>query len=113
ANGVTGWVQVSAMAISGNIKDLPVVAAPTLTPTKRPTLTFTPSPTPTFTQTPSVTPSPTPNPTTTMAALTQTAEAQNLTQVACTLDYATDMELVSPAGMPKNNDNIYVLPVNT
>ena len=48
-----------------------------------------------------------------MAALTQTAEAQNLTQTACTLDYATDMELVSPAGMPKNSDNLYILPVNT
>jgi hypothetical protein len=114
SNGLQGWVKVSAMDVYGDITDtLPVVAAPTLTPTKQPTLTFTPTPSPTLTLTPTATPSATSNPTTTMAALTQTAQAQNLTQVACTLDYAADIELVSPAGKPKNSDNLYILPVNT
>ncbi len=113
SNGLAGWVKVSAMDVYGDTVHLPVVAAPTLTPTKQPTLTFTPTPSPTLTLTPTATPSATSNPTTTMAALTQTAEVQNMTQAACILDYATDMELVSPEGKPKNSDGLYILPVNT
>jgi hypothetical protein len=114
SNGLQGWVKVSAMEdVYGDIANLPTVAAPTLTPTKRPTLTFTPTLTPTLTLTPTATPSATTNPTTTMAALTATAEAQNQTQAACILDYAADMELISPEGKPKNADGLYILPVNT
>jgi hypothetical protein len=66
-----------------------------------------------LTLTPTATPTATANPAKTVIALTETAEAQNATQAACTLDYATDIELVSPAGKPKNSDNLYILPVNT
>jgi hypothetical protein len=66
-----------------------------------------------LTLTPTDTPTATANPAKTVIALTETAEVQNATQAACTLDYATDIELVSPAGKPKNSDNLYILPVNT
>lgn len=113
SNGLEGWVKVSALDVYGDVDTLQVVAAPTLTPTKPPTLTLTPTLTPTLTLTLTPTPSPTPNPAKTGVALTETAAAQNATQVACTLDYATEIELVSPAGMPKNSNNLYILPVNT
>ncbi len=113
SNGLQGWVKVSAMEFYGDVESVPVVEAPTLTPTKRPTFTFTPSLTPTLTFTPTATPTATTNPTTTIVALTQTAAAQNATQAACNLDYASDITLVDPPNIRKNSDGLYVLSVNT
>jgi hypothetical protein len=114
SNGLQGWVKVSAMDdVYGDVDTLPIVEAPTLTPTKQPTLTFTPSPTPTLTFTPTATPTATTNPTTTIVALTQTAAALNETQAACKLDYAADITLVEPQRYSKKIDGLYQLPVNT
>ncbi len=114
SNGLQGWVKVSAMEdVFGDVDKLPVVEAPTLTPTKQPTLTFTPSVTPTLTFTPTATATATTNPTTTIVALTQTAAAQNATQAACKLDYAADIMLVEPQRYAKKIDGLYQLPVNT
>ncbi len=111
ANGLQGWVKVSAMDVFGNIDGLPVIIAPTLTPTDTPVSSNTPSRTPTTTATLTLTPTPTSIPA--MVGLTQTALSQNATQAACILDYAADIELVSPANIRKNNDGLYVLSVDT
>ena len=113
SNGIPGWVKVSALDVYGDVDKLPVIEAPTLTPTKQPTLTFTPTLTPTLTFTPTATATATTNPTTTIVALTQTAAALNATQAACKLDYAADITLVEPQKYAKKIDGLYQLPVNT
>ncbi len=113
SNGLVGWVKVSALDVYGDVESLPTVAAPTLTPTKQPTLTLTSTLTPTLTFTPTATSTATTNPTSTILALTETAESQNATLAACNLDYAVDIALVSPANIRKNNEGLYPLPVNT
>ncbi len=113
SNGIMGWVKVSALDAYGDVDKLPTVEAPTLTPTKQPTLTFTPTLTPTLTLTPTATATATTNPTTTIVALTQTAAALNATQAACKLDYAADITLVEPQKYTKKIDGLYQLPVNT
>ncbi len=113
SNGIPGWVKISALDVYGDVDKLPIVEAPTLTPTKQPTLTFTPTLTPTLTFTPTATATATTNPTTTIVALTQTAAAQNATQAACKLDYAADITLVEPQRYARKIDGLYQLPVNT
>ncbi len=113
SNGLQGWVKVSALDAYGDTKLIPVVKAPTLTPTKPPTLTLTPSFTPSLTFTPTPTATATTNPQQTVVALTQTAESQNATQTACNLDYAADVTLVDPPNIKKNSEGLYVLSVDT
>lgn len=110
-NGLQGWIEASAMDVYGDIESLPIVNAPTLTPTDTATFTLTPTYTPTATGTATYTPSPTSIPA--MVALTQTAEAQNATQSACILDYDAEIELVKPSNIRKDSSGYYLLQVNT
>jgi hypothetical protein len=100
-NGSAGWVDVSQVNIYGDLRQLPIVPAPTNTPTFTPTITQTPTPTttptpsrtptitptPTLTFTPTITPTARPNQTATLAVLTQTAISATLTTQACEFDY--------------------------
>ncbi len=111
SNGLQGWIEASAMDIFGDTDTVPVVSAPSLTPTDTATSTITPTRTPTATGTMTFTPSPTSIPA--MVALTQTAASQNATQSACELDYDAQIELVSPTGIRKDTNGLYLLSVNT
>ncbi|MEZ4666664.1 MAG: protein kinase [Anaerolineae bacterium] len=116
SNNQEGWVQSGLMNAYGNIASVPVVPAPTLTPTN--TLTFTPTstmtPSPTWSPTPSITAtstkSPTPDPRQTSVALTQAASSQQATEASCNWDYASEIA----ADYPTYDANcFYLIPANT
>ncbi len=100
-NGLAGWVDSTQVNVYGDMRQLPIVPAPTNTPTFTPTITQTPTPTntatpsptptvtptPTLTLTPTITPTARPNLTATLAVLTQTAISATLTTQACSFDY--------------------------
>jgi serine/threonine protein kinase len=116
SNSQEGWVQSGLMNAYGNIANVLILAAPTLTATH--TLTYTPtltqtatptwSPTPTWTVT--ATPTATSDPRLTSVALTQAASSQKATEAACSWDYAA---VINAEYTKYEQNELYFVPANS